>query len=95
MPEKQYPVLRVAPAPLHWLPRELVSEVVNWIEFAPEFRWLRASAADGATSPKSDTDLASGEEFIELRPRPQPVSGVYESYVCSRLQRMPTVWVYN
>ena len=73
------PVNSVAPTPLHLLPRELLSEVANWIILAPAIRRQRTA------------NHASGVAAIEQ----PPVSGVYDSYVCSRLQRMPPVYAYK
>ena len=70
--QQQKPGRGVAPVPRYLLPRELLSEVANWVILPT----------------RGNTDHASRVTAVELQP---PVSGVYDSYVCSRLERMPPV----
>ena len=92
MPEQLKQRREVALAPLHLLPRELLAEVVNWTIFptATIRNRQQQTAAEAASPPRSDGDASPAVAEIV----PLPVSDVYDSYVCSRLRRMPPTYEY-
>ena len=90
--------------PLHLLPRELLAEVVNWTQLplrqsnivvrVGNHHLQRTEVAAGAASlGRNDGDDASEVASIWPSLLTPPISGVYDSYVCSRIRRMPTVGV--